>query len=137
MATSLSNLGVFRSDLGRHEEALTAAEQSLEIRRRLAAANPAGREADLARSLSNLGLVLSGVGQYAGALAAVQEAASIYQLRLKRVPGLAGELRSTLVRAADTLAGLNQRDAAATVRRFTADGELDQAPSALQGLTTP
>ncbi|MEX5636513.1 tetratricopeptide repeat protein [Parafrankia sp. FMc2] len=51
---SLNNLGVLLASLGRPGEALTATEQAVEIRRRLAAAHPAVFEADLSASLTNL-----------------------------------------------------------------------------------
>ncbi|MCK9921770.1 tetratricopeptide repeat protein, partial [Frankia sp. AgPm24] len=64
---------------GRREEALAATEQAVEIRRRLAAANPAAFEPDLARSLTNLGALLSGLGRREEALAATEQAVEIYR----------------------------------------------------------
>ncbi|MYZ41326.1 tetratricopeptide repeat protein, partial [Streptomyces sp. SID4917] len=55
LAASLSNLGVRLAETNRHGEALSALEQAVEIRRRLAADNPDVHEPDLAASLSNLG----------------------------------------------------------------------------------
>src|SRR5712691_1352477 len=52
---------------------------AVDIRRRLAQANPARFEPDLAMSLNNLSLRLSDAGDGAGALAAIREAAEIYR----------------------------------------------------------
>jgi hypothetical protein len=62
---------------GRREEALTATEQAIEIHRRLAAANPAAFEPDLARSLTNLGVRLSELGRREEALAVEAEAEAL------------------------------------------------------------
>src|SRR5205823_6136034 len=59
---------------GRRAEALVAIEEAVEIRRRLAAANPAAYEPDLASSLNNLSNRLAQVGRHAEALVAIQEA---------------------------------------------------------------
>ncbi|MFI9064441.1 tetratricopeptide repeat protein, partial [Streptomyces sp. NPDC053429] len=40
----MSNLGIWLSAVGRHAEALTAEQQAVEIRHRLAAGNPAAYE---------------------------------------------------------------------------------------------
>jgi hypothetical protein len=50
-------------DVGAKAEALTAAEQAVEISRRLAPSNPAACEPHVAGSLSNLGARMSDVGQ--------------------------------------------------------------------------
>ncbi|MGW0801219.1 tetratricopeptide repeat protein, partial [Streptomyces sp. NPDC002692] len=77
LATSLSNLGIRLSEAGRRGEALTAAEEAVEIYYRLAAGNPAAYEPDLARSLSNLGVDLSQAGRRGEALTATEEAVEI------------------------------------------------------------
>uniref|UniRef100_UPI001EF6B414 tetratricopeptide repeat protein n=1 Tax=Frankia sp. Cj3 TaxID=2880976 RepID=UPI001EF6B414 len=64
---------------GRREEALAATEQAIEIYRRLATANRAAFEPDLARSLTNLGVWLSGLGRREEALAATEQAVEIYR----------------------------------------------------------
>ncbi|MET9572450.1 tetratricopeptide repeat protein, partial [Streptomyces virginiae] len=79
LATSLSNLGIRLSEVGRGAEALTATEQAAEIRRRLAAGNPAAHEPALATSLSNLGNHLSQAGRRAEALTATEQAAEIHR----------------------------------------------------------
>ncbi len=45
---ALNNLGIRLSNLGRREQALQATEEAVELYRRLAAANPAAFEPDLA-----------------------------------------------------------------------------------------
>ena len=55
LASSLSNLGVLFSALGRPAEALPVTQEAVEIRRELAAANPDRYRPDLASSLTNLG----------------------------------------------------------------------------------
>ncbi|RSN29795.1 hypothetical protein DMH12_38765, partial [Streptomyces sp. WAC 04229] len=62
---------------GRRSEALTAAEEAAEIRRRLAQDNPATYEPNLADSLSNLGIRLAETGRRSEALTAAEEAAEI------------------------------------------------------------
>ncbi|WP_331736425.1 tetratricopeptide repeat protein [Streptomyces sp. NBC_00045] len=77
LATSLSTLGSLLAEVGRVGEALTPTEQAVEIRRRLAAANPAVHEPYLAISLSELGNRLGEVGRRGEALAAEHEAVEI------------------------------------------------------------
>ena len=50
-------MGLARLSLGQREEALAVTEEAAELCRRLAAANPAAFEPDLAKSLANLGLI--------------------------------------------------------------------------------
>ena len=56
--TSLNNLGNRLSELGRREDALAAAQEAVEICRRLAAERPDAFRPDLAGSLNNLGAML-------------------------------------------------------------------------------
>ena len=65
------------SELRRAEEALAAAGEAVEIRRRLAAARPDAFEPDLAMSLNNLGRMLSGAGRPEEAWVADAEAIEI------------------------------------------------------------
>ncbi|MFF5654392.1 tetratricopeptide repeat protein, partial [Streptomyces collinus] len=93
-------------DAGRRGEALTAAEDAAEIYRRLAAANPAAHEPDLARALFNLGHQLSDAGRRGEALTAAEDAAEIYR-RLAAAnpaahePDLAASLSDLSVALAD------------------------------------
>src|SRR5229473_415305 len=75
----LNNLSVHLSDAGDRAGALAAILEAAEIYRRLAQANPARFEPDLASSLNNLSSELSDAGDRAGALAAIREAAEIYR----------------------------------------------------------
>jgi tetratricopeptide (TPR) repeat protein len=59
--------------------ALAAVTEAVEVYRRLAAANPARFEPDLARSLNNLSNRLSEIGNVAEALAAITEAVEVYR----------------------------------------------------------
>ncbi len=84
-------------DLGRREEALAAAQEAVDIRRRLAAARPDAFLPDLASSLNNLGNRLSELGRREQALANAQEATDTYRrLAAARpdafLPNLAGSL---------------------------------------------
>jgi tetratricopeptide (TPR) repeat protein len=73
LAVALSNLGIARSELGEHDAALAAAEESIVILRRLHAhnpvyrvlvrGNPVGFEHCLAAALNNFGLVLAAGGR--------------------------------------------------------------------------
>ncbi|MFJ9351732.1 hypothetical protein, partial [Streptomyces sp. NPDC101237] len=63
LATFLSNLSIQLSQAGRPEEALTTAQEAVQIKRRLAAENPAAHEPGLATFLSNLSIQLSQAGR--------------------------------------------------------------------------
>jgi tetratricopeptide (TPR) repeat protein len=76
-STWLESLGVWFSALGRPADALPVTEESVAIRRELAAANPDRYLPDLAASLSNLGIWFSELGRPADALPAEQEAVAI------------------------------------------------------------
>ena len=77
VATALNNLGVKLSELGRREEALAAAQEAVNIRRRLAAERPDAFLPDLASALNNLGGHLSELGRREDALNAAQEAVEV------------------------------------------------------------
>ncbi|MFJ9530805.1 tetratricopeptide repeat protein, partial [Streptomyces cyaneofuscatus] len=72
-------LAVRQSYAGLRNEALTATEEAVKIRRRLVAGNPAAYEPDLAASLTNLGVGLSEVGRREEGLTAAQEAVDVYR----------------------------------------------------------
>ncbi len=69
-----SNLGVRLHALGRLEEALEAAREAVDIRRRLAASRPDAFLPGLALSLNNLGCDLGALGRREEALEAAEEA---------------------------------------------------------------
>jgi hypothetical protein len=73
----LTNLSVHLSDSGDEASALAAIREAAEIHRRLAQANPARFEPDLASSLNNLSLRLGASGDAAAALVAIREAVEI------------------------------------------------------------
>ena len=73
----LNNLSNHLSAAGDGVGALAAIREAVEIRRRLAAANPARFEPDLASSLNNLSNRLSAAGDEYGAQAARREAEEI------------------------------------------------------------
>jgi tetratricopeptide (TPR) repeat protein len=72
LASALHNLGNRLDGLGRYQEALAAAEESVGLWRPIAQANPA-RQPDLASALSSLGNHLLMLGPHQEALAAAEE----------------------------------------------------------------
>jgi len=106
LAESLSNLGNKLSAMGRQEQAARAAAEGVQIRRRLAAADPAAYESNLAIELSNLSGQLSGIEQRDEALAAIGEAVEIHRRLAAADPAryghyLARELNNLGLRLAD------------------------------------
>jgi tetratricopeptide (TPR) repeat protein len=87
------------SNAGLHHQALDAAQITVDLYRRLAAADPAAHDRDLAISLHDLGIDLGRVGRREEALTAAAEAVMVYR-RLAAAdpaavePGLAGALDS-------------------------------------------
>jgi len=75
----LGLLGSWLSELGRPAEALAAVQQSVAIRRALAAAGAVRHCADLAATLSNLGNMLAEMGRPGEARPPAQEAVEIYR----------------------------------------------------------
>ncbi|MGW4898382.1 tetratricopeptide repeat protein [Kitasatospora sp. NPDC004240] len=135
LAASLTNLGNYLSEVGRRAEALTVAEEAVEIYRRLAdpvTGNPAAHEPNLAASLTNLSTCLSQVGRRAEALTVAEEAVEIYRRLADPVtgnpaahePNLAtslinlGTYLSAVGRRAEALAAVTQ---AVEIRRRLAD----------------
>jgi tetratricopeptide (TPR) repeat protein len=78
-ASVLNNLSVHLSDDGDGAGALAAIREAVDIRRRLAQADPARFEPDLATSLNNLSNRLSDAGDGACAQAVIHEAADIFR----------------------------------------------------------
>jgi hypothetical protein len=77
LAESLQTLGNQLSGANRQTEALAAAEESVAVRRRLAAANPAAHERGLATALSSLANRYSRAGDQAAAVATSEEAVHV------------------------------------------------------------
>ena len=86
LSMSLSNLGNRLSAIGKHEEALAAAQEAASLRRALAEKSPDTYNPDLAASLTNLGNCLSAIGKHEEALAATQEAASLRRALAEKSP---------------------------------------------------
>jgi tetratricopeptide (TPR) repeat protein len=78
LAWLLEHLSACMNALGSREAALAASEESVSIRRDLAASRPDARP-DLASSLSSLSVCLSALGRHEAALAASEESVSIYR----------------------------------------------------------
>ncbi|MEN6536591.1 MAG: tetratricopeptide repeat protein [Bryobacteraceae bacterium] len=85
-ARVLNSLGYRLSEVGRRGEALEASEESLRLRRQLAAQCPDAFLSDLAVSLNNLGAMLSEVGRREEALEAVAEAVQVYRQLVEQSP---------------------------------------------------
>jgi len=118
LALSLNNLGARLSDLGRHEEALTATQEAVDIRRRLAAARPDA----LAGSLNDLGARLGNLGRPKEALAAAQEAVDIYRrLAAARPDALLPDLATSLNSLGNSLGNLGRREEALTATQEAVD----------------
>ena len=79
LAEALNNLSLRLLDHGRHEEALAANQESMGMRRALAAERPVAFTARLALSLYNLTIDLSGLGRHEEALEAIQESTDLYR----------------------------------------------------------
>jgi tetratricopeptide (TPR) repeat protein len=79
LATALNNLSYPLRAMGRRDEALAAADESVRIYRSLAAARPQKYRHSLACSLGTRAELLSRAGEREQALDATSEAAQIYQ----------------------------------------------------------
>jgi tetratricopeptide (TPR) repeat protein len=98
---------------GRWEEALQAAQEAVEIRRRLAQDRPDAFLPDLAGSLNNLGNRLSALGRREEALQAAQEAVEIYRrLAQDRPDAFLPDLAMSLNNLGNRLSDLGRREEA-------------------------
>ncbi|MGH3569491.1 MAG: tetratricopeptide repeat protein [Pseudonocardia sp.] len=77
LAFSLNNYGAILRELGRHREALTVTTEAVELRRGLAASEPARHILDLAFSLNNYGAILRELGRHREALTVTTEAVEL------------------------------------------------------------
>jgi tetratricopeptide (TPR) repeat protein len=115
LAMSLNNLANRLSDLGHREEALTAAQEAVQLRRQLAAARPDAFLPDLAMSLNNLANRLSDLGHREEALTAAQEAVQLRrQLAVARPDAFLPDLAMSLNNLANRLSDLGRREEALT-----------------------
>src|SRR5262249_27380741 len=119
LATSLNNLALWMSDLGRHEQALGAVKQAVSIRRRLARADRPGSRSGLARTLWAYAWVcVAGTMGLPQALAAIEEAVAAYETLMAEAPEVfAIDLWSALRTQADVLDALSNADEADQLRR--------------------
>ncbi|WP_327257092.1 tetratricopeptide repeat protein [Streptomyces sp. NBC_01244] len=144
LAYTLTTLGLWLSEAGRHAEALTTNEEAVEIFHRLAADNSAAYEPGLARSLANLGGRLSQAGRHAEALAASEEAVRI----LRRLagddpaahePDLASSLANLGIRLSearrDVEALATAEEAVKIRRRLATDNPITYEPDLAHSLT--
>jgi tetratricopeptide (TPR) repeat protein len=122
LARALTNLGVRFFDLGRHEEALAASQESVEIYRRLAQSRPDASVPDLAPSLSNLGMILSDLGQHKEAVAASREAVEIYRRLVQiRPDAFFPDLATSLSNLSFRLSRLGRREEALAASQEAVD----------------
>ncbi|MEU4038257.1 tetratricopeptide repeat protein, partial [Streptomyces collinus] len=144
LAASLSNLGVRLAEAGRRDEALTAAEEAVEIYRRLAADNPTAHGPDLALSLSNLGVRLADAGRRNEALTVAEEAVEIRRRLAADNPTAHGpDLALSLSNLGVQLAAVGRRDEAFTAaeeaveiyRRLAADNPTAYGPDLAASLS--
>src|SRR5262249_13835511 len=90
--------GMMLSNLGRHEEAVAASQEAVDIYRRLAQTRPDAFLPDLARSLGVLGHALTQAGRHADAAAAFHEGLETIAPFVERHAQAFGELALTLGR---------------------------------------
>lgn len=106
VARIANNLANRLSDVGRRAEALSAANEAVELRRELAAQNRDAFLPDLAMSISNLAGRLSDVGRWGEALSAGEEAVKLYRELVARnreafLPSLAMSVNNLANRLSD------------------------------------
>ena len=79
MATTQNNLGLLYSALNEFSQAELALQEALEIKKRLAKANPTSYEPDVASTQNNLGNLYNARNEFGKAELAYQEALEIYR----------------------------------------------------------
>jgi hypothetical protein len=130
-AHRLDNLSVCLSALGRRHDALIASTQAVETYRRLAAADCAAFEPDLARGLWVYARVRAvGRVELPQALTAGQESVALFERLLRqRPPVFTGDLRGALATVPDVLEGLGRgHDADGVRHRIDALQPAEQPP---------
>ncbi|MDP9403373.1 MAG: tetratricopeptide repeat protein, partial [Actinomycetota bacterium] len=122
LAASLNNLAASLSGMGRRDEALAAAQEAVDLYRRLAEAAPQAFLPDLATSLNNLAAFLSGMGRRDKALTAAQEAVDLYRRLAEAAPqAFLPNLAMSLNNLAASLSGMGRRDEALTAAQEAVD----------------
>jgi tetratricopeptide (TPR) repeat protein len=110
------------AEAGRREEGLAAIQEAVTVYRRLAGANPAAYEPDVAMSLNNLSVRLAEAGRREEGLAAIQEAVTVRR-RLAAAnaaayePALATALNNLSIRLAEA----GRRDEARRAKQEAAE----------------
>ena len=113
LASSLHDLSLRLSDLGRREEALAASTEAVSIIRELAAARPETSRPILAGALNTLSILLGDLGRREEALAASMEAAGLFRkLATARPEAFRPTLAMSLNTLSNQLDGLGRREAA-------------------------
>ncbi|KAF7968466.1 hypothetical protein HWV62_30517 [Athelia sp. TMB] len=109
LATFLTNSSSYLSALGRAQEALSAGEEAVNLRRALAAERPAAYNADLASSLNKLSNDLSAFGRAREALSAAEEAVNLNRaLAAERPAAYNADLASSLGNLSNHLSALGR-----------------------------
>jgi len=122
LAARVGTLGIRLSSLGRREDALSASQEAVDIRRRLAAARPDAFLPDLASSLNNLGRDLSNLGRREEALSASQAAVDIYRrLAAARPNAFLPDLARRLNNTGAMLSNLGRREDALSANQEAVD----------------
>ncbi|MCO6011089.1 tetratricopeptide repeat protein [Actinoallomurus purpureus] len=115
-------LGVRLHNAGLHHQALTATQEAVDTRRRLAQANPDAYEPDLARSLNNLSVALSEVGRWERALTVTQEAVRVYRRLAQAKPdAYEPDLARSLNNLSADLSGMGRWEEALTIIQEAVD----------------
>jgi tetratricopeptide (TPR) repeat protein len=113
LATALHLVSAIQAKLGRSEEALLAADGSIEIFRRLTAADPVSIKPDALASILVLrGQILAGLGRFEDALTANDEGLDTLRGLAGAGPGGHGDLVATLGIRHSILVGLGRLDEA-------------------------
>ena len=113
LAHSLDQLGYRLSELGRHEDALAASEESLALYRSLAEGHSEAFVPDVARALHNLSSALSNLGRYEDSLAAIEESSALRRALAEARPDeYTPDLASSLAMLSSTLERLGRYEAA-------------------------
>jgi len=113
LARTLGNSSVALGNLGRHDEALKAAKESLDLLSGLRARQPDAYAADLATSLGNLANQLHAVGEYNEALKAAKEGLAFdRELHAQQPDAYASDLAHSLSNLANFLSDVGHYDEA-------------------------
>ena len=132
-AWHLNNLSFRLGELGRREEAIDAARESVTIHRQLAEARPGAFLPELAMSLNNLAIELGKLGRRNEALKSIREASEVYRQLAKAQPStFLNNLAACLINLSNHLGDLGRREEAldtareaVTIRRRLTEARTD------------